>query len=57
MLAQLAAQLRARQGGADGGGFGGGVVVDEDGVAIPVGENCAVRVVHIPEKESILIVT
>ena len=43
MLAQLAAQLRARQGGADAGGLGGGIVVGDDGVAIPVGDNCAVR--------------
>lgn len=40
MLAQLAARLRARQGGDDGAG--GGVVLDEDGTAVVVDDNCLV---------------
>lgn len=40
MLAQLAARLRARQGGT--GDPGGGVVLDEDGGAVVVDDNCLV---------------
>ncbi|KAK4694769.1 hypothetical protein P7C71_g2869, partial [Lecanoromycetidae sp. Uapishka_2] len=41
MLAQLAARLRARQG--DAGGTGAGVMLDEDGGAVVVDDNCAVN--------------